>query len=48
MDERMYRTVKQMAPLMNPCSRYLIDGNCLIILGANVSLRWNITNRELT
>ena len=44
----MYRTVKQMDPLINPCSRYLIDGNCLIILGANVSLRWNITNRELT
>ncbi|MBQ7588391.1 MAG: hypothetical protein IJT37_10260 [Lachnospiraceae bacterium] len=48
LDERMYRTVKQMDPLMNPCSRYLIDGNCLIILGANVSMRWNITNREIT
>ena len=43
----MYRTVKQMDPLMNPCSRYLIEGNCVIILGANVSLRWDITNREL-
>ena len=48
LDVRMYRTVKVMNPLLNPCTKYIIDGNNLIILGTNVSCKWDIYNRQVS
>jgi tetratricopeptide (TPR) repeat protein len=48
LDTRLYRTAKAMESSLNPCTRYLLDGDYLIILGTNVSVRWNLVNKEIS
>ena len=44
----MYRTVKGMESTYNPSTRYLLDGDCLINLGTNLSVKWNMRSREIS
>ena len=48
LDIRMYRTAKAMESSLNPCTRYILNGDFLIILGTNVSVRWNLKTREVS
>ena len=43
----MYRTVSSMEPSINPCTRYFVDGDLLVTLGTNVSVVWNLKNKEI-
>ncbi|MCR5421443.1 MAG: hypothetical protein K6E98_10565 [Lachnospiraceae bacterium] len=47
LDERINRLIKAIDPLMNMNSRYMVDGNCLVILGNNISFRVNFLTREV-
>ena len=47
LDIRMYRTVSSMEPSINPCTRYMLDGDRLITFGTNVSVAWNLRNKEV-
>lgn len=48
LDIRMYRTAAKAEPSINPCTRYLLDGDRLIIFGTNVSVVWNLRTKEIS
>ncbi|MBR5407286.1 MAG: hypothetical protein IKX95_06155 [Lachnospiraceae bacterium] len=48
LDMRMYRTVKAMEPLINPCTRYLLDQDKLIVFGTNVSISLDLKTKEIS
>ncbi len=48
LDIRMYRTVKAMEPLINPCTRYLLEKDRLIVFGTNVSISLNLKTKEIS
>ncbi|MCR5356260.1 MAG: hypothetical protein K6E63_02535, partial [Lachnospiraceae bacterium] len=48
LDIRMYRTVKAMEPLINPCTRYLLDKDKLIVFGTNVSISLDLKTKDIS
>ena len=48
LDIRLYRTVREIDSSLNPSGRYIIDGDNLIILGTNISCKWDLRNKVIT
>ncbi len=47
LDIRMYRTMRAMDPLFDPCGKYIVEGNKLIALGTNKSVGWDMSTKAV-
>lgn len=48
LDIRMFQTVSVMDSTYGSCARYIIDGDSLILLGMDHSIRLNLSNKSVT
>jgi len=48
LDIRLYQTVAAFDPNYGSCARYILDGDSLILLGSNHSIRINMTDKSVS
>ncbi len=48
LDARMYRTAKAFVPVLNPTTRYIIEQDSIVVLGTNISVKWDLSNKSIT
>ncbi|MCR5106673.1 MAG: hypothetical protein K6B28_00775 [Lachnospiraceae bacterium] len=47
LDIRLYDTIKKIDENLKPCGKYLLEDDCLVMLGSNRSVRINITEKKI-